>query len=141
SAVAVGPRRWTGHPEWHRHSLGGFPEREFDLGVQVVAAPRPARPRRAGPPEQTAEQVADVRPAGLAGRVEQVVQVELDTVTEPAGAVPVGEPATEPAAREQAAGPVVLLAFDRGRQHLLGLGYRLVSLPRLRITRLQARVP
>ena len=54
---------------------------ELGLGLQVVAAPRPAGPRLlCAAAEQAAEQVADVRAAGLAGRVEQVVQVELGAV-------------------------------------------------------------
>ncbi len=92
-------------------------KRQLGLGLQVVAAPRPAGPRllRAAA-EQPAEQVADVGAAGLAGRVEQVVQVELGAVA--AESAEVATAAVEPAAAEAAAGEqpsglVVLLALGR----------------------------
>ena len=85
-----------------------------------VAAPRPT------------EEVADVGAAGLAGGVEQIVQVELLTVAsaEPTEATTAtAEPApTEPAACEQPAGFVVFLALGRIGEHLLGLRSGLVPL-------------
>src|ERR1700730_10418000 len=90
AAMTVGARRRAGQPQRHRHALGGFHEVEFGLGLQVVAATRPAGPRLCAASEQSAEQVPDVVAAAAAGRVEQVVEVELSAVsanTEAAGEV------------------------------------------------------
>ncbi len=123
AAMAVRARGRAGQPQRHGHTLGGLQEVELGLGLQVVAAPRPAGSRLLGAAaEQSAEQVADVRAAGLAGRVEQVVQVELGAVAaEPAevAATAAAEPAaTEAAAGEQPSGLVVLLALGRVGQHV-----------------------
>src|SRR5690606_18501565 len=40
AAVAVGARRRAGQPQRHGHALGGLQERQFGLGLQVVAATR-----------------------------------------------------------------------------------------------------
>ena len=129
AAVAIRARRRAGQPQRHRHTLGGLQEGQLGLGLQVVAAARPAGSRllRAAA-EQPAEQVADVRAAGLAGRVEQVVEVELGAVA--AESAEVAAAAAEPAAAEAAAGEqpsgfVVLLALGRIATARCGLGHGL----------------
>ena len=125
--MAIRARRRAGQPQRHRDTLGGFSEDEFGLGLQVVAAAGPAGPRRTASTEQAAEQVADVGPARLTGRVEQIVQVELDAVTgaEPAEVASVEAATTEPAAGEEPTGFVVLLALGRIREHAVRFGHRL----------------
>ena len=93
-------------------------KRQLGLGLQVVAAPRPAGPRLLrATAEQPAEQVADVRAAGLACRVEQVVQVELGAVAaesaEVAAAAAAEAAAAESTVGEQPSGFVVFLALGR----------------------------
>src|SRR6202034_1947700 len=80
AAMAVGARRRAGQPQRHRYALGGLHEAEFGLGLQVVAATRPAGPGLCSASEQSAEQVPDVVAAAAAGRVEQIVEVELSAV-------------------------------------------------------------
>ena len=84
--------------------------------------------------EQAAEQVADVGAAGLAGGVEQIVEVELGAVAtaEAAEATAVEPAAAEAAAGEQPSGFVVLLALGRIRQARCGLGDRLEPFTRRR---------
>src|SRR5882757_6148230 len=129
AAMAIRARRRAGEPQRHRHALGGLHERQLGFGLQIVAAARPARARLRATAEQSAEQVADVRTAGLPGRVEQVVQVELGAIgTESAEVVAVEAAPAESAAREQPSGFVVFLALSRIRQHTVRLGHRLESL-------------
>ena len=93
-------------------------------------------------PEQPTEQVADVRAAGLTGRVEQIVQIELSAVrTESAevtgaSAAPAEPTATEPAVGEKPSRFVVFLALGGIREHFLGLRHSLVPV----FGRLVARV-
>src|ERR1700759_2321964 len=144
AAMAVGARRRTGQPQRHRHALGGFQEIQFGFGFQVVAPARPARPRLSAPTEQSAEQITDVVAAATAGRVEQVVEVELSAVAaEAAGEVTTTaavEAPAESASGEESTGFVVLLAFCRIGQHFLGLGDRLVAFLGRRVVRVAVRV-
>src|SRR6185369_1485774 len=107
----------------------GFHERQLGFGLEVVAPTRPARARLRTTAEQSTEQVADVRTAGLPGSVEQVVQVELLAVAAESAEVATGKTApAESAACEQPPGFVVFLALGRIRQHAVRLGHRLESL-------------
>src|ERR1700738_4364694 len=91
AAMTVGARCGAGEPQRHRYALGGLEEVELGLGLEVVAATRTTRPRlRTRPTEQSAEQVPDVRAAGLAGGVEQIVEVELGAVAAGAEAAEIG---------------------------------------------------
>src|SRR5690606_13905356 len=105
--------------------------------LEVIAPARPAGPRLLGAaPEQPPEQVADVRAAGLTGRVEQVVEIEFDAIAKPAEATAAtAESAAETAVGEKPPGFVVLLALLRVGEHLLGLGHRLVAFLGRRVAR------
>src|SRR4029077_713717 len=116
AAMAIRARRRAGEPQRHRHALGGLHARQLGFGLQIVAAARAAGARLRATAEESAEQVADVRTAGLPGRVEQVVQVELGTIgTESAEVVAVEASPAESAAREEPSGFVVFLALSRIR--------------------------
>lgn len=110
--MAVGARRRAGEPQRHLHALGGFTEVQLGLGLQVVASARPAGPRLLGraPAEQPAEQIPDVGPTALAGGIEQVVEVELDTVGAGAGE-PAEVAATEPASAAVGEQPACLVVL------------------------------
>src|SRR5271166_279465 len=123
TAMAVGARRRAGQPQRHCHALGGLDEIQLRLGLQVVASSGPAGTGTGASSEQAAEQVADVRAAGLARGVEQIVEVELGAVgaTSTEAAAVETAPA-ETATGEQPSGLVVLLALGFVRQHAVRLG-------------------
>src|SRR4030088_2331606 len=81
AAVAVRAGRRAGQAQRHCYAFGGLDKTQFGLGLQIVPAAWPAGTGTGAPPEQPAEQVADVGAAGSACGVEQIVQVELGAVT------------------------------------------------------------
>src|SRR6201996_2070419 len=143
TAMAIGARGRAGQPQRHRHAFGGLDEIQLGLGLEVVAAAGPAGTGAGAASEQSAEQVTDVGATTFTRGVEQIVEVELGAIT--AGTEPAETPTVEPAsaetaAREQAAGLVVLLALGRIRQHVVRLRHRFESFAGGRIVGIGVRV-
>src|SRR5690606_30564576 len=130
-----------GHAQRDRRALDRLGEAEGDLGLDVLPAPRlGARGARAAPVEQAAEDVteaaAEAAGPGLAalGAPEEVAQVEVEGAAARPGA------GTEPAAAEQRAGLVVLLALLGVTEDVVRLGDLLEALLRLGVALVGVRV-
>src|SRR5882757_1500979 len=139
AAMAVGTRRRAGEPQRHRHALGGLEEGQRGLGLEIVAATGTAGPRLLS---TAAEQITDVGATGLAGRTEQVTEVDLAAVATEAAEVSFAriEATPESTVGEKPSGFVVLLLLGRIRQHAVGFGYGLEPLLRCGVARIPVGV-